>query len=422
MRAIYVLLLCAITVVMAVAPSAAVEEGFAPLFDGKTLKGWQLLNGAGKGYVVRDGLLVCPSDGGGVLLTNRQYSDFVLRFEFRLDKAGNNGVAIRAPRGSNAAYEGMEVQILDDSDPSYANLEPGQYCGSIYKVAPAKRGAVKKPGEWNTEEITARGRRITIRINGKTVVDANLNNVTDPAVIAEHPGMFRARGYLGFMGHGPSEVAFRNIRIRDLSVPAKLNTPPAGFAAMFNGKDLRGWKGLVANPPERRKMDSARLGAEQSAADAVTNEHWTVVDGILCYDGKGDSLCSGRDYGDFEMLVDWKIEPEGDSGIYLRGSPQVQIWDDPVGSGGLYNNQKNPSKPSKKADNPPGQWNTFRIVMVGEKVHVFLNNELVVQNVTMENYWERDKPIYPVEQIELQHHNSKLWFKNIHIRDIKAPK
>ena len=129
-----------------------------------------------------------------------------------------------------------------------------------------------------------------------------------------------------------------------------------------------------------------------------------------------------KQYGDFEMLVDWKIEPGGDSGIYLRGRPQVQIWDNPIGSGGLYNNQKNPSNPTVKADNPPGQWNRFRILMVGDKVTVFLNGRVVVDWVTMENYWERDKPIYPVEQIELQHHNSPLWFRNIYIREIPRSK
>ncbi len=116
------------------------------------------------------------------------------------------------------------------------------------------------------------------------------------------------------------------------------------------------------------------------------------------------------------MLVDWKILSKGDSGIYLRGSPQVQIWDDPVGSGGLYNNEKNPSKPLKVADHPVGEWNTFRILMTGEKVTVYLNGELVTRNVTMENYWERNKPIYPTGQIELQNHNNPLWFKNIYIR------
>ena len=150
-------------------------------------------------------------------------------------------------------------------------------------------------------------------------------------------------------------------------------------------------------------------------------EHWKVEDGALVFDGGGDSLCTDRDYADFEMLVDWKILEKGDSGIYLRGSPQVQIWDTaqwPEGSGGLYNNKKNPSKPSQCADNPIKEWNTFRIKMVGEKVTVYLNDKLVVDNVTMENYWERDKPIYPTGQIELQNHGNTLWFKNVFIKEL----
>ena len=196
------------------------------------------------------------------------------------------------------------------------------------------------------------------------------------------------------------------------------NVPPPGFAALFNGKDLTGWKGLVADPPARAKMTPEQLAKAQEKADQVVRDHWRVADGVLVYDGKGTSLCTAKDNGDFEMYVDWKIGPGGDSGIYLRGSPQVQIWDNPDGSGGLYNNQKNPSKPSKVADKPIGQWNTFHIKMVGEKVSVWLNGELVVDNVTMENYWERNKPIYPAGQIELQHHGSTLWFKNIYLREL----
>ncbi len=208
----------------------------------------------------------------------------------------------------------------------------------------------------------------------------------------------------------------------NLQPPARDNKPPRGFKALFNGKDLRGWKGLVApdgGPPARARMSPDQLAAAQAVADRQMRDHWTVQDGVLHYDGKGQSLCTAKDYGDFELLVDWKIPPKGDSGIYLRGSPQVQIWDNPRGSGGLYNNQKNPSDPLKVADNPPGQWNHFRIVMVGDKVTVWLNGVLVTDHVTMENYWERDKPIYPTGQIELQHHGDELWFKNIYIREIR---
>jgi len=200
---------------------------------------------------------------------------------------------------------------------------------------------------------------------------------------------------------------------------AEDNTPPKGFRALFNGKDLEGWKGLVSpdkGPPGRAKMTPDELEKAQAVADKRMRDHWKVIDGALEFDGKGDSLCTAEDFGDFEMFVDWKILPKGDSGIYLRGSPQVQIWDDAIGSGGLYNNEKNPSKPTAVADHPVGEWNTFRILMVGDKVTIDLNGTRVVDNVPLENYWERGKPIYPTGQIELQNHGNKLWFKNIYIR------
>ena len=164
-------------------------------------------------------------------------------------------------------------------------------------------------------------------------------------------------------------------------------------------------------------MSPAELALAEKKATLEAKKHWKAVGGVITYDGKNNNLGTVRDYRNFEMLVDWKIPPHGDSGIYLRGSPQVQIWDDAppvaatIGSGGLYNNQKNPSNPTKKADRPVGEWNHFRIVMIGDKVTVFLNGELVTWNVTMENYWERDKPIYASGPIELQHHGDALYFK-----------
>lgn len=412
----------ALLVMVATVPASAVERGFVALFNGTNLDGWTLVGGRGPGYVVKDGLLVCPREGGGNLYTEKEYQDFIFRFEFRVEPGGNNGVGIRAPLTGDAAYLGMEVQILDDYDPKYANLYPTQYHGSLYRIAAARRGALKKAGEWNSEEISAQGRRIKVTLNGKVILDVDLNTVTDPAVLMEHPGMLRDRGHIGFLGHG-SLVEFRNIRIRELPSAERDNTPPKGFVAIFNGKDLTGWKGLVSpdkGPPGRAALTPAQLAEAQAAADRQMREHWRVENGALVYDGKGQSLCTAKDYGDFELLVDWKIHPGGDSGIYLRGTPQVQIWDRPEGSGGLFNNQKNPSQPLKKADRPPGEWNRFRILMVGDKVHVYLNNELVVRATVMENYWERDKPIYPIGQIELQHHGDRLEFKNIYIREIRT--
>ncbi|QDS99134.1 3-keto-disaccharide hydrolase [Adhaeretor mobilis] len=213
--------------------------------------------------------------------------------------------------------------------------------------------------------------------------------------------------------------------LADCSVAAeqlKTNTPPEGFRALFNGKDLDGWKGLVGSPKSRPKMSADELAKAQVKADAKMRKHWTVVDGILVFDGKGDSLCTVKDYRDFELFVDFKLLTMGDSGIYLRGTPQVQIWDPKkrnCGSGGLHNNQKHPNKPLVRADKPIGEWNTLRILMVGELVTVWLNGELVVDKTVMENFWERDKPIYPTGQIELQNHGNDLYFRNIYIKELE---
>lgn len=175
-----------------------------------------------------------------------------------------------------------------------------------------------------------------------------------------------------------------------------LNTPPEGFTALFNGEDLTNWK-----------------------PDDDAAEHWAIEDGVLVYDGKGTSLVTGKDYGDIEMYVDWKIGPKGDSGIYLRGKPQVQIWDEPeIGSGGLYNNKQGPSNPLTVADNPIGEWNTFHIIMKGEKVTVFLNGEKVVDDVALENWPDYDGPIPSTGPIELQHHGDPLYFRNIYIKEL----
>ncbi len=169
-----------------------------------------------------------------------------------------------------------------------------------------------------------------------------------------------------------------------------LNQPPPGFRALFNGTDLSGWK-----------------------ADERLKEHWKVVDGVLVYDGKGGSLATEEEFGDFVLYVDWKIEKGGDSGIYLRACPQVQIWDREEGSGGLWNNKEHESKPLVCADNPPGEWNTFQIEITGENVTVHLNGKLVVDNVPMDTL--RGRTTGP---ILLQHHGNPLQFRNIYIKEL----
>jgi hypothetical protein len=176
------------------------------------------------------------------------------------------------------------------------------------------------------------------------------------------------------------------------------NTPPEGFTALFNGKDLTNW----ATP--------------ETLAEA--EKHWQIVDGVLEYDGKWRDLKTAKEYGNFELWVDWKIPPNGDSGIYIRDKPQVQIWQNKVGSGGLYNNRKNPSNPLAVADNPPGEWNTFKITIVDDVVTVYLNGKLVVDKTILENYPTYDSKLPATGHIWLQHHGSKLWFKNIYIKEL----
>lgn len=203
-----------------------------------------------------------------------------------------------------------------------------------------------------------------------------------------------------------------------------------GFVSLFNGKDLTGWKGLVENPIARAKMKPAQLEKAQKLADEQMKKDWKVENGLLVFDGTGyNNLCTEKQYGDFEMYVDWMLDPSGkeaDAGIYLRGTPQVQIWDTArvkvgaqVGSGGLYNNKVHPSTPLKVADNKMGEWNTMYIKMVGDRVTVYLNGELVTNDVILENYWDRNMPIFPVEQIELQAHGSKVYYRNIYVKELE---
>ena len=163
--------------------ATARQKGFVSAFDGKTLKGWTLVGGGAPGYVVKNGLLVCPKDGGGNLFTEKEYSNFIFRFEFRTEPGGNNGVGIRAPLEGRPSCVGMEIQILDNEAPQYKDLRPAQYHGSVYDVIPAKRGYLKKAGEWNEEEILALGRRIKVTLNSTVILDADLDSVKDPEVL-----------------------------------------------------------------------------------------------------------------------------------------------------------------------------------------------------------------------------------------------
>jgi hypothetical protein len=188
------------------------KNDWRSLFNDKNFEGW---TGATDSYQVEDGKIVCPEHGGGNLFTMEEFSDFIFRFEFKLTPGANNGLGIRAPLEGDAAYVGMEIQILDDSAEQYKDLKPYQYHGSIYGVVPSKRGFQKPVGEWNFEEVIAKGRRITVNLNSETIVDANLDETKKPIDGKEHPGLIRTKGHIGFLGHD-SHVEFRNIVIKAL--------------------------------------------------------------------------------------------------------------------------------------------------------------------------------------------------------------
>ncbi len=191
------------------------EEGFVQLFNGKDLSGWV---GATNLYAVSDGTLrfVEGEKNFGNLMYEKPFSDFIIRFEFKLPPNGNNGLAIRASDlGKDAAYYGMEIQILDDTGDKKQHLKPYQYHGSIYGVAAARKGFLKPVGEWNREEVKAVGSRITVTLNGQVINDADIAGIRETPDGKAHPGLHNAKGYLGFLGH-TMPVQLRNIRIKDL--------------------------------------------------------------------------------------------------------------------------------------------------------------------------------------------------------------
>ena len=193
------------------------QQGYQLLFDGRSMDQWM---GATDTYLPENGTItIHPEKGsGGNLYTKKEYGDFDFRFEFKLTAGANNGVGIRAPLEGDAAYVGMEIQILDNDAPEYKDLHPYQYHGSIYGVVPAKRGYLKPVGEWNREEIMAKGSKIKVILNGTVITDADITTAREKGTMdgKQHPGLKRNKGHIGFLGHG-SVVQFRNIRVKDLN-------------------------------------------------------------------------------------------------------------------------------------------------------------------------------------------------------------
>ena len=219
--------------------------------------------------------------------------------------------------------------------------------------------------------------------------------------------------------------------------PVGQNAAPTGFTSLFNGEDLSGWRGRQPNydPEQEAALTKDARAEKQAAWNAERDKHWRVdpAKKEIVSDGQSPHLATVKDYADFELYVDWlMVSHNGDSGVYLRGYPQVQIWDPdnprevgngaPKGSGALWNN--NPDNPGKwplvRADNPVGEWNTFRIRMIGSKVWIWFNDKLTVDGQVLDNYFDRKKPVVARGPIELQTHGSEIRFRNLYVREIPA--
>jgi len=205
------------------------EEGFEPIFNGKDLTGWQGIGGDTSSYYAEDGQLICKETGKVHIFTVREFTNFVLRFDIKMDPGGNNGVGVRTKVSKQPHIEGNEIQVLDDSyhargipregkDPKdWVPLKDYQHHGSIYGVVPAKPGHLKPAGEWNQEEIACEGRRLKVTLNGTVIVDADLDKVK-PIDGHEHPGLYYVGGHIGLHAHGNygAKVYFKNMRVKEL--------------------------------------------------------------------------------------------------------------------------------------------------------------------------------------------------------------
>jgi hypothetical protein len=221
--------------------------------------------------------------------------------------------------------------------------------------------------------------------------------------------------------------------VRAAAQNEKLNEPPAGFTVLFNGQDLSRWYGMESVSPADIAAMTPEERAKKKAKDTEDAlKHWRVENGELVNDGFGTYLTTEKEYGDIELMIDYKTVPKADSGIYLRGTPQIQIWDytqqekfgigADKGSGGLWNNS--PGAPGKdplvRADKPFGEWNRFLIRQIGARTTVYLNGQLVVDRAVMENYWDRKRPLYPKGPIQLQTHGGEIRWRNVFVREIPA--
>ena len=413
---------------------AQTGDGFIPLFNGKDLQGWVNVNCAAETWTVHDGMIVCTGIPTGVLRTMRQYENFILEMEWRhMKKEGNAGLfihsdALTAP--GQPFTRSIECQVMDGNHGDMfaihgAGLAEDNPQPKGWMRSYPKEERAKPAGEWNHYRVESRDGTLTLAVNGK--------------VVTRGFHLRPRRGYLCLESEG-SEIHFRNIMIREL--PG--TQPPAeqvaeadrGFHSLYNGLDLRGWKQVAGN-----------------------QNHWQVKDWILAYDGKSEAagedrhLWTGKEYGNFVLIADWRFSRDpvvesvpvilpdgtqaldenggditvpvmdtGDSGIYLRGTSkcQVNIWNWPVGSGEIWGYRTDPEMPKEvrkactpimRADNKPGEWNRFEITVIEDTVTVVLNGKTVIDKAKLPGAPKRGP-------IALQHHGDPVEFANIYIKEL----
>ncbi|WP_298860042.1 DUF1080 domain-containing protein [uncultured Gimesia sp.] len=193
------------------------ESDFVCIFNGQNLDGW---HGATTGYFAKDCMLISKKESGGNLFTNKEYKNFVLRFDFKLEPGANNGIGFHVPKDldkKSPAFAGKEIQILDDTADKYAKLQNYQYHGSLYGTAPAKRGHLNPIGEWNSQEISVDGNKVKVTLNGTVIVDYDMADAKKNGTLdgKDHPGLKRDTGYLALLGHG-ARIEFKNLRVKEL--------------------------------------------------------------------------------------------------------------------------------------------------------------------------------------------------------------
>lgn len=408
-------LLASFTTLLCPVTSPAAEAlTMRSLFNGTDLAGWK-----GEGYVIEDGAIACTPKGRN-LITEEIFANYVLDFEFKLTPGANNGLGIHYPGTGDAAYTGMEIQILDSTHPKYKDLKDYQFHGGLYTLKAAKQGALKPAGEWNQERVTVMGDNVKVELNGEVILRADLNELAKAH--PKHEGVKRRSGHIGWLGHG-DKVSFRKIHIGELPPVANEDgVKAAGFTKIFDGKSLSGWK----HTPD------------------TTN--WKAANGILKHDGKKgavNDLWTEASYKDVTLVFDWRwsgrgpnksqpvVRPDGtedgrteieelDSGIYLRGNTksQVNLWNWTVGSGEVYGYRTDGSMPAEvkagvtpklKADKPVGEWNRMMITLKGELLTVTLNGQVVIKDAKLPGVPESGP-------IGLQHHGSAIDFANIWVK------